>query len=482
MTTESRALLQDYIIDVEAAKPKVSGYDVVLQNNSDFIIRRKTAKLEQDLVVLVSKDLYYLKNVKTGAVESLSESNLRTFLRNLQDGMIPLDQVLWMPHLFKESADRIYRVVTDAKFAEMCRHNVMGNVREPSWYYRYWDQNSKLLIRLNTLFPTISDGKNGKYQNSIPLIYELERRYGANEAIYFAEQLVRSGIQSFECGAKHNYLDSATHDTDGFTRLLDKDFNLNLRRLIDYVLFDLYRQGYAKINSAFWTEYYDYLRMQKEFHGKIREKYPESLKTAHDVIALKVNLARQAAVCKDFSDRVGEVEHLAYEGSRYCIVVPSQPKELADEGINLSHCVGDYISRVASGDCHILFLRRKHAPDQSLVTLQLSGQSICPGTGSEPPLNHKRRAEVPLQLGTGEQHPNRCVMQHRTGVGHIPLHACHQSVQEDFILCLSKNGICAATAASTWSTTMWKCGTVRARSRRPCRSFWDCPRKSMCAG
>ena len=74
MTTESRALLQDYIIDVEAAKPKVSGYDVVLQNNSDFIIRRKTAKLEQDLVVLVSKDLYYLKNVKTGAVESLSES------------------------------------------------------------------------------------------------------------------------------------------------------------------------------------------------------------------------------------------------------------------------------------------------------------------------------------------------------------------------------------------------------------------------
>ena len=56
-------------------------------------------------------------------------------------------------------------------------------------------------------------------------------------------------------------------------------------------------------------------------------------------------------------------------------------QELADEGINLSHCVGDYISRVASGDCYILFLRRKHAPDQSLVTLQLSGQSICQAQG-----------------------------------------------------------------------------------------------------
>ena len=380
MTSESKALLQEYIIDVEAAS-KVSGYHVVLQNNSDFIVRRTTAKLEQDLVVLVSKDLYYIKNVKTGVAEPLTENNLRTFLRNLQDGVIPLEQVRWMPHLFKESAERILLLTTDAKFAEMCRHNVMGNFPDPSWYYRFWEQNSKLFIRLNSLFPTLCDGKNGKYQNSIPVIYELERRYGTNEAIYFAEQLVRSGVQSIEYGDRYVYHNCVDHGANGVTRLLDSDFNLNLRRLIDYVLFDLYRQGYGKIDYTFWNEYYDYLQMQLEFHGKIREKYPESFKTAHDVIALKVNLAKQAAVCKDFSDRAEEVEHLAYEGSRYCIVVPSQPKELADEGINLSHCVGDYISRVASGDCHILFLRRKQAPDQSLVTLQLTGQSICQAQG-----------------------------------------------------------------------------------------------------
>ena len=381
MTTESKSLLQNYIIDVEAAKPKTSNYEVVLQNNTDFIIRRTTVKLVQELVVLVSKGIYYIKNVKSDTVEPLSESNLRNFLRSLQDGVISLDQVRWLPHLFKESADRIFRVVTDNKFADMCRHNVMENFSDPGWFYPYWDQNSKLFIRLSRLFTTLNDGKQGKYQNSIPLIYELERRFGANEAVYFAEQLVRSGIQSFDGSGRYNYLDSPGHDTEGFTKLLDGGFNLNLRRLIDYVLFDLYRQGYAKINHTFWTEYYDYLKMQVDFYGKIKEKYPESFKTAHDVIALKVNMAKQAAVCKDFSDRAGEVEHLAYEGSRYCIVVPSQPKELADEGINLSHCVGDYISRVAAGECHILFLRRKHTPDQSLVTLQLSGQSICQAQG-----------------------------------------------------------------------------------------------------
>lgn len=33
------------------------------------------------------------------------------------------------------------------------------------------------------------------------------------------------------------------------------------------------------------------------------------------------------------------------------------------------------------GDCHILFLRRRGAPDRSLVTLQLSGKQICQAQG-----------------------------------------------------------------------------------------------------
>ena len=57
------------------------------------------------------------------------------------------------------------------------------------------------------------------------------------------------------------------------------------------------------------------------------------------------------------------------------------PEELAEEGINLSHCVGQYVDRVAGGECHILFLRRRGAPDRSLVTLQLSGKQICQAQG-----------------------------------------------------------------------------------------------------
>ena len=40
-----------------------------------------------------------------------------------------------------------------------------------------------------------------------------------------------------------------------------------------------------------------------------------------------------------------------------------------------------YIERVANGECHILFLRYRDIPEESLVTLQLSGKQICQAQG-----------------------------------------------------------------------------------------------------
>ena len=135
------------------------------------------------------------------------------------------------------------------------------------------------------------------------------------------------------------------------------------------------------MTKSFFVEYLDYLEMQQKFYGKVKEKYPTHFKTEHDIMALKVNQARLLAKCEDFEQQNESIKDLAYSGSGYCIVVPTKPEELAEEGINLSHCVGQYIDRVTGGDCHILFLRRRGAPDRSLVTLQLSGKQICQAQG-----------------------------------------------------------------------------------------------------
>lgn len=377
--TEGAVSLKDYIIDLNGAKQKPSvSYEVVLENNTDFIVRRETQKVQKELVILVSQGLYYIRDCKNGAIDPVTNASLRSFLRDLKDTCIEFEQVNWLGALFKESADFITTVIEDATLSDMCRHNVPISPEEPRKHVCYWEQNKRLFTRIAQLFPmraTVS----GKYQASIPLIFWIENRYGTNEAMYFAEQLVQSGVRNMSFNSHYCYTEDRA--IRGFTEVMESEYNINLRRFIDYICFDLYRQGYGDVHGEFYREYMDYLSMQKKFYGKVKEKYPEHFKTAHDVMALKVNQAKMAEQCENFAEQAGQVKDLEYSAMGYCIVIPTEPRELADEGINLSHCVGDYIDRVASGECHILFLRRRSTPEQSLVTLQLSGRSICQAQG-----------------------------------------------------------------------------------------------------
>ena len=373
--------LNDYIIDMDGAKqrPAVT-YEIVLENNTDFIVRRQTQKLQKELVILVSQGLYYIRDCKTGTIDPVTNRSLRTFLRDLKEDALALEQVYWLNALYRESADFISTVTEDAVLSDMCRHNVPIDFTEPGKHKKFWEQNKKLFVRLMRIFPPRMAG-DMKYQYCLPVIFWIEEHYGTNEAVYFAEQVVQSGVRRMVFSGPGSYHYTPTHDISSFTAVLQSDYNINLRRFTEYLCFGLYRQGYGEVNGSFFREYLDYLSMQKNFYGKVKEKYPEHFKTAHDVMALKVNLARAAEQCKNFAEQAAVVKDLEYSSQGYCIVVPTEPKELAEEGINLSHCVGDYIDRVASGECHILFLRRRSTPEQSLVTLQLSGARICQAQG-----------------------------------------------------------------------------------------------------
>ena len=121
--------LKDYIIDMQSAAVKGSAqYEVVLENNTDFIIKRRTATTDRELVILVSKGLYYIKDCKTGHIEELKEQSLNTFLRELKDGMVALHEVHWLSNLYRESVGLIMQVITDETLTDMCRHNVLVDV------------------------------------------------------------------------------------------------------------------------------------------------------------------------------------------------------------------------------------------------------------------------------------------------------------------------------------------------------------------
>ena len=226
--------LKDYIIDMQSAAVKGSAqYEVVLENNTDFIIKRRTATTDRELVILVSKGLYYIKDCKTGHIEELKEQSLNTFLRELKDGMVALHEVHWLSNLYRESVGLIMQVITDETLTDMCRHNVLVNTFDPTWYTRYWKQNSKLFIRLYNMFPSMADRK--KYQASIPVIFWIEEQYGANEAMFFAEKLVQSGIMELDFNQNgYSYYERQTsHDPGWFLNVMTSPHRINLRRFID---------------------------------------------------------------------------------------------------------------------------------------------------------------------------------------------------------------------------------------------------------
>jgi len=377
-TSTASVSIQDYILNLSAEKPVKVSYQVVLENNTDFILSRKTLKTERELVILISQGLYYIRDKSNGSIETLSLGTLKSFFRDLKDD-ISLQSVHWMPVLTKDSAERIDSVISDEVFSDMCRHNVLRGITELGWYAPYWEQNTKLFIQLTEMFPTISDG--AKYRPAIPLIFELDKRYGYNEALYFASQLVKSGIKSFSAQRNYGYHDNIPQECSGFLQLMEPQYNLNLRRLIDYLLFDLYAQGITTIDRHIWIEYQDYLEMQIQFYGKIREKYPAHLRTEHDVMTLKSNENKVLQQSEEFANQSNRIADLAYTHEGYCIVIPEKPQDLVEEGIGLSHCVGSYADRVIQGECSILFLRKTVVPSEPLVTLQLSGQNLCQAQG-----------------------------------------------------------------------------------------------------
>ena len=108
--------IKDYILDtnpseqVKVSKP-LSPYRVLLQTSSDFIIIRKKARSERELVVLISENLFYFR--EKGIVEEITRDKLQAFLKDLRGESIPLEQVLWLPRLSKNTAEELFSVITN---------------------------------------------------------------------------------------------------------------------------------------------------------------------------------------------------------------------------------------------------------------------------------------------------------------------------------------------------------------------------------
>jgi len=369
--------IEDYLLDKsprEYVKTEaVSPYRVILQDSRDFIIARKKGKSEKELVILISKGLFYFKEKEK--VEEVTAERLQVFLKDLRDFCIELNQVSWMPNLSKDGINSLMNVITNPAYIAMAHANVLNRHNHQFVYADYWKEDSEIFKDVHAAAKGMSPYN---YKNCMDVAYEIKDIFTYDEVVYFVEMLKQSNFERFSCSPNRNHYPQTV---DGFFRLLNKPYNLDLHRLIDYALIDTQAQGITRIEAEFWQAYEKYLKMQLEVFGEIRDKYPRYLMTAHDVIKLNLNLLEHSPSDEKFEELMTGVQCLAHEDDEYSIVVPLTARQIAEEGIALSHCMGSDSKRIASGDMQVLFLRGRNEKDKPLVTLQFSRNRIIGAEG-----------------------------------------------------------------------------------------------------
>lgn len=178
-------------------------------------------------------------------------------------------------------------------------------------------------------------------------------------------------------------------DCEKIQELIEK-YNYDPETLMDYVYnICINFEGYYKDEFTYDSyksvkDLYDYIYMAHKIKNKSSiEKYPRFLKSKHDILTKNYNIFKRNDENKNklFKLAQEKIEKYVYKDKEFSIIIPTDPKELIDEGISLSHCVGSYIDRVIDEKCNIVFMRKNDNLEESYITIEIKKNKITQAQG-----------------------------------------------------------------------------------------------------
>lgn len=185
---------------------------------------------------------------------------------------------------------------------------------------------------------------SGSYTGALARVYDMYRA----DAIYFIKDLnaISDGTQTLE-------------RNDNVPRYMRRHY-----MTLDTLFGDVFRM----IQSG---NYMDVLRP--------RFSTQEELEHIHTVMTDLINAdqlaheARQNAQHEaNFTSHKSRWDKWAWEGDeKFCVIAPSKPVDIAEEGMTLHHCVRSYIPSVSNGDTNIMFIRVKGKENTPFFTVEV---------------------------------------------------------------------------------------------------------------
>jgi len=120
-------------------------------------------------------------------------------------------------------------------------------------------------------------------------------------------------------------------------------------------------------------ELYDYAKMMSKLSIKYN-KYPRNFLTTHKIACRNYNRMKKEFSEELFQKRINKKYECSF--GDYIFIYPKSTQDIKDEACMQNNCVASYIDRVIDGECHILFLRKKNKPKESLVTIEVVNNYI----------------------------------------------------------------------------------------------------------
>lgn len=110
--------------------------------------------------------------------------------------------------------------------------------------------------------------------------------------------------------------------------------------------------------------------------------FPSDLHKAHQRTIQQIKYKEDEELNRRIRERKKMREKYTFKSDGFFIRAAHDSKELIGEGKALSHCVGSYAERYASGKCDILVIRRVSEPDKPYFTMEIQDRKIMQCRGN----------------------------------------------------------------------------------------------------
>lgn len=163
-----------------------------------------------------------------------------------------------------------------------------------------------------------------------------------------------------------------------------KEFNLDIDALCRFLMRLKRVEGCDLSDLTQGYHYRDYLRMEKTLNNENLskvDKYPKNWLTQFRRTKRNYNDIKKQIDEKKFKAEIDKKQDLLYEDKNFSIILPTEARDVRQEGAILKHCVASYVDRITNGQTCIVFCRENVDIEEPYVTVEVKNGAVTQAYG-----------------------------------------------------------------------------------------------------